>query len=329
MDMDELRHAINNFSFDRCKGGNQGFNRILIQLFGWLGHGMSSFINTCVYIWQDGEYQSWAKAERNFTWERIEHKLTNNITLVDNRGLSTMDSYEIGEIYAQLGNLLPLGQAVEWTKGFKLVNRILKSEKLVKYSDFIVPVYVHSARRTIYPEEMNELENVFKAARRLTGVCPIVVLTHKSSGNVTDTEKMFRDMGVDKIFLFENCTSEDHVKTRGRHEEVLKFLYEVIKDVQFAVEHQPQDPVKESIERKNFVMSYINKCELQAKQEEIEVQRALERVRLEKKKEEEEEEEEIKRQKERERQDQAMEEELQAEQERLRKKEKKKWKLFR
>lgn len=178
-------------------------------------------------------------------------------------------------------------------------------------------------------------------------MCPIVVLTHKSSGNVTETEKMFRDMGVDKIFSFENCTSEDHVKTRRRHEEVLTFLYEVIKDVQFAIEHQPQDPAKEFMERKSFVMNYIHECELKAQQEEIEIQRALERVRLEKKKEEEEEEEEIKRQKEKERQDQAMklkmrelerkrqmeldrqQEELQAEQERLRIKEKKKWRIFR
>ncbi|XP_073490837.1 uncharacterized protein [Aquarana catesbeiana] len=278
MDMDELRQAIDNFSFDRCKGGNKGFNRILIQLFGLMGHGRSTFINTCIYVWQDGEYQSWAEAnagESAVTWKRLPYKLTNNITLVDNRGLH---SYTIGDIYAQLGNLLPLGQAVQGTRGFELLDRIFKSEKLVKYSDFIVPVYVHSVGHPIFPDEMNELKNIFQAAGRLTGIYPIVVLTHKNSGFLTTVESSFRDMGVEKIFALENYTPEDHLKTRGRHEEVMKFLYEVIKNAKFRVEHETCDPVKHMHENTQFVMNYVHEREKKMEQENLEKRKAFERT---------------------------------------------------
>lgn len=106
MESDEMRRFINTFSFDQCKKGNQGFNRILIQLFGLLGHGKSSFINTCIYVWQDEEFQNWSKAvgeDGGHTQDRIPYKLTENITLVDNRGCSKMEDQEFGEIFAQLG----------------------------------------------------------------------------------------------------------------------------------------------------------------------------------------------------------------------------------
>ncbi|XP_040211802.1 capping protein inhibiting regulator of actin dynamics-like [Rana temporaria] len=285
MDMDELKHVINSFSFDRCKKGNQGFNRCLIQLFGLAGHGKSSFINTCVYVWQDGEYKNWAKAAEGYggkTTERIPHKITSNITLVDNRGWPKLDGYGSGEIFAQLGNLLPLGRGVEFTKGFGLVEKIVRSEKLVKDSDFIAPVFVHSVKHIIPTEEIEELKSVLHTAREMTGIYPIVVLTHKTYGNLTTVESSFRDMGIERIFAFENYTQEDHFKTRGRHEEVLKFLQEVIKDAQFRVEHQTRNPVKEMHDRKQFVMNYVHQREKKMEQEGLERKKALDRAMREK-----------------------------------------------
>ncbi|XP_072273147.1 uncharacterized protein [Pyxicephalus adspersus] len=286
MNMDELKQVINNFSFDRCKQGNQGFNRILIQLFGMLGHGKSSFINTCMYVWEDGEYLNWAKADEEYnghfgglTLERIPHKLTENIMLVDNRGLAVMDGYETGEIFAQLGNLLPLGKEVEWNHEFKLVEKTVQSEKLIKYSDFIVPVFVHSVKETFTAEKISDLKKVFHTARGLTGVYPIVVLTHRTFGNLTSVESTFKDMGIERIFSFENYTQEDHFKTRCRHEEVLKFLQEVIKDAQFRVEHQTRDPVIEMQERKQFVIKYVHEQEKRMTQIKLEKAKALEQAK--------------------------------------------------
>ncbi|XP_075037223.1 uncharacterized protein LOC142098345 [Mixophyes fleayi] len=285
MDIDEYKRIISNFSFDKCKRGNQGFNRILIQLFGLLGNGKSSFINTCKYVWEDGEYKNWANAadvDEGHTTERIPYKLTGNITLVDNRGYKALDSYETGEIFAQLGNLLPLGKMVEWSKGFSLVDRIVKAEKEIKTSDFIVPVFVHSVKRSIAPQEINDIKSVITTAMKQTGVYPIVVLTCKTTGSLTDTEATFRNMGVERIFSLENYTLQDNFKTRGRHEEVLKFLHEVIKDVQFRVD-LPRDPVREMKDRRQFIMNYVHESEIAKQGENLERQKAMEKALLERK----------------------------------------------
>ncbi|KAM3916920.1 uncharacterized protein RB166_016088 [Leptodactylus fuscus] len=284
MDSDQMRHYIKNFSFDKCKRGSQGFDRILIQLFGFLGHGKSSFINTCIYVWEDGEFQNWAKAwgsDGGSTTERIPYRLTQNISLVDNRGCGTMDDRESGEIYAQLGNLLPLGRTVEWSKGFGLAERIVKAEKEVKTSDFIIPVFVHSLKKRITEEDKEELKTLFKTATILTGVVPIVVLTNKTYGNLIETEGIFRDIGVDRFFSFENYTKKDHMKIRGKHEGVLKFLCEVIKDVQFRVE-QPRDPQKEMKDRRQYVLNYIHESDKKAERRKEEIKKAKEQALLEK-----------------------------------------------
>ncbi|XP_071978881.1 uncharacterized protein [Engystomops pustulosus] len=309
MDRDEMRQFIQNFSLDRCKRGSQGFNRILIQLFGLTGHGKSSFINTCIYVWEDQEFKNRAKAwgsDGAKTTERIPYKLTENITLVDNRGCVKMNDSEFGEIYAQLGNLLPLGKTVEWEKEFQLVERITKAEKQIKSSDFVFPVFIHSVRKEITEEEKMELKILLRTADKLTGVFPIVVLTHKTAGSLTEKEGIFRDMGVQKVFAFESYTQENHSKRREKHEELLKFLCEVIKDVQFHVEKIPRDPVKETAERRKFVLNYVHeaaKKERFRKEEEAEAfERALQQkkikeqekaMRMQKEREEEEDEEEI------------------------------------
>ncbi|XP_056391906.1 uncharacterized protein LOC130284947 [Hyla sarda] len=159
---------------------------------------------------------------------------------------------------------------------------MVQAEKKIKTSDFIIPVFVHSVKKEITKEDKEELKIIFHTAQKLTGVYPIVVLTHKTSGSLTETEGKFRDIGVERFFSFENYTREDHMKTRGKHEGVLKFLYEVIKDVQFRVD-QPRDPVKEMKERKQFVLNYVLECTKKEEQRKEEKARALEKALLEKK----------------------------------------------
>ncbi|KAG8538060.1 hypothetical protein GDO81_023368 [Engystomops pustulosus] len=146
MDEEERRRKIRDFSFDNCKRGNQGFQRILLQLFGYNGHGKSSFINSAICAWFKSDYKNYANAmdtDENPTTQRTSYTLTKNIVLVDNRGFCKMDSFEIGEVFAQLGNLLPLDQGVGWSKGFGLADRIVEAEPLVKASDFIIPIFVY------------------------------------------------------------------------------------------------------------------------------------------------------------------------------------------
>ncbi|XP_077350318.1 uncharacterized protein LOC144000385 isoform X1 [Lithobates pipiens] len=345
----ELRDRIGSFSFQKCRRGSQGFSRVLLQLFGFLGHGKSSFINTCKYVWEDMGFSNIAQAsddDEGHTMVRITYPLTRTITLVDNRGFCKMGSYETGEIFAQLGNLLPLDTPVEWNEGFGLANRIVEAENLVKVSDFIVPIFLYSAKKGICaededellelivtardltanlmplnmkvdwcqgfkladriveaeplvqpsdfispifvysvghspnPEEKQELKEILKTCREMTGVEAIIVLTHKSTGKLEKAEAMFRDLGATHVFSLENYTPKNQSTSTEVDNSVLKFLYEVVQDSIFRVGHS-RDPQKEMTERKIFVLNYIHNKELEAHIQKLEGQKAAENAQME------------------------------------------------
>ncbi|CAH2308202.1 Hypothetical predicted protein [Pelobates cultripes] len=276
-DIPRLRRNIQSFDFHHCSLGSQGFNRVLLQLFGFAGHGKSSFINSCKYVWDDGEFWNIAKAGRDDgarTTERISYELTKTITLVDNRGCFKMDDYEKGEIFAQLANLLPVDDPVEWTKGLGLMDQIFEAEYRINTSDFIVPIFIYSVTKSIASAEINGLRELLTVARDLTGIFPLVVLTHQTHGNVAKAQSLFRDMGVERIFTIENYTPEDHIKTRGRHEEVLNILNEVIKDVKFQMRDQ-QNPVMKLRERMQYMFKYVCERELRIWEEVKELEKAM------------------------------------------------------
>ncbi|XP_069838460.1 uncharacterized protein [Dendropsophus ebraccatus] len=270
MDIPEMTEHIKNFSLHNCD--NKGFKRVLLQLFGFLGQGKSSFINTCKYVLDDTEYKIYADVKNNDggnTTARITYPLTDTLTLVDNRGCSVMNTYETGEIFAQLGNLLPLDQEVEWSKDLKLVDRIVAAERYVQSSDFIFPIFVYSVKKGLASQEVPEIKELLDIAKNLTGICPVVVLTHKTHSNLRDVRAKFEDMDVERIFALENFTPEDHLKTRGKHEEVLKLFLEVIKDIQFRIQRF-SDPEEEREKRKQFVLRYIYETEVKKREEEME-----------------------------------------------------------
>ncbi|XP_044160994.1 uncharacterized protein LOC122945832 [Bufo gargarizans] len=262
-DPDRIRHNIGRFSFDHCTHGSQGFSRILIQMFGFAGHGKSAFINSCMYVWEDGSYKNSTSSADNYggqTLERRSYPLTETITLVDNRGFGIIGGYESGEIFAQLGNLLPLDEPVKWTKKYELINKINEAKDSVRVSDFVVPVLVYSITKSVTPEEEGELKAVLQISQTLTGIFPFVVLTNKTHGELTKREATFRSMGVNKIFSIENYTPEDHSKLRGKHEVVLKFLHEVVKEVQIQAE-KPRNPEREMRRRRRYVKMYVKERE--------------------------------------------------------------------
>ncbi|OCT64734.1 hypothetical protein XELAEV_18045831mg [Xenopus laevis] len=86
--VDHVRDYIQRFSLDNCALGNQGYNRVLLQLFGYMGHGKSSLINSCKYVLDDGEYRIHANAlasHTSVTFNRTAYPLTDTITIVDNK----------------------------------------------------------------------------------------------------------------------------------------------------------------------------------------------------------------------------------------------------
>ncbi|XP_077129846.1 uncharacterized protein LOC143785062 [Ranitomeya variabilis] len=269
MDSQCMRNYISTFRLEDGPRGNQGYCRVLLQIFGLTGHGKSSFINSCKYVVDDGPYMAHAKvagsAEKPETMIRHQYRLTETITLVDNRGCVKMDKNEIGEIYAQLGNFLPLEKKVNWQTGFHdMMELLLQSERLDLSSDFIVPVLIYSADCLV--ANVNEMKEILIAARDITGLFPTVVLTHEISHHLSQVKESFRTMGVKNMFSLENYTAKDNVKTRGKHETILRCVQEIIKDVEFRMLDE-RDAIGDRIGRKRFLLEFAHRRELERKQQ--------------------------------------------------------------
>ncbi|CAJ0945513.1 unnamed protein product [Ranitomeya imitator] len=161
MNPDQLKKSILDFSlghqgflsslwklFGFTSHGDQGYSRVLLQVFGYIGHGKSSFINSCKYVMEEGEefieYANAGDDHQTMTLERKAYNLTKNITIVDNRGCITMGSFQRAEIYAQLGNFLPIGEKVEWMKDYTgMMTKVEDAALNPNYSDFIVPMLIY------------------------------------------------------------------------------------------------------------------------------------------------------------------------------------------
>ncbi|KAM3916530.1 uncharacterized protein RB166_015769 [Leptodactylus fuscus] len=265
MDIEQLKQYILCYSLNNCPLGNQGFNRVLIQLMGYLGHGKSSLINSCKYALHDKEFTTHAasgSADGGLTTVRNAYPLTHTITMVDNRGCATLNSFETGEFYTQLANFVPLNTGVEWTKEFDdVLNRLEDSDIEPNFSDIIVPVYVYSVKREIADNEVAELKTFLKTCRDLTGIFPIIVLTHKTSGPFSKFRDIFEGMGAEEIFSVENYTQEDNLKTLGRHLQFLNLIHKVLLNVNFRMSEE-RNPRKERAERKKFLHKFFHEREV-------------------------------------------------------------------
>ncbi|XP_073502183.1 uncharacterized protein [Phyllobates terribilis] len=236
MDLDKLKESFLNFTLDDWPWGNQGYSRVLLQLFGYTGHERSSFINSCKYVLDEGEeFIEYAKAGAAIgaiTMERKAYNLTRNITIVDNRGCPTMSSFQRAEIYAQLGNFFPIGEKVEWMTNFTdMMCRLEDAELNPNYSDFIVPILIYSATCWFGEDGRQELYELLKNSVKMTGVVPIIVITKKNSGDFIKIENEFKLMGAEVVISIENYTEEDHIKTRVKTKDILTILHNALEDV--------------------------------------------------------------------------------------------------
>ncbi|XP_073416541.1 uncharacterized protein [Dendrobates tinctorius] len=269
MDPDQLKENVLKFSLDDGPRGNQGYSRVVLQLFGYLGHGMSSFINSCKYALEEREeFIQYAKAGGYadvITLERTAYDLTRNITIVDNRGCPHMSSFHRAEIYTQLGNFLPIGEKVEWTKNYTdMMTRLEDAERNPNYSDFIVPIFISRATCCLSVCEIETLKELLSNCVKMTGVFPIIVITHKTSGDFKEIEKKFRLMGAEVVISIENYTEEDHIKTRGKTKDILMVIHSALEDVRYRL-RQERNPQKDWRERKKFLLEYIQKADLKLK----------------------------------------------------------------
>ncbi|CAH2308223.1 Hypothetical predicted protein [Pelobates cultripes] len=285
MDYHQLRDDIRNYSLDDCARGNQGYNRVLLQLFGYTGHGKSSFINSCKFV-LTGEYRTIAEAGERAsgatTFMRRPYELTDTITIVDNRGFGTMNSYEKLQIYCQLGNFLPLNRNVEWIRDYNsLMENLENSDFDPNYTDLIVPLFIYSGRRNLaqgqhlessrkqVPRDIGVVIRGAQACTQMTGIVPIIVLTNKARGDFRELEMKFKDLGAEVVYDVENYTTEEHQRIDTTDTDILNIMYNALEDVKFHME-QIRDPKQERIDHKIFLLNMAHEC---VQQDKIEAKR--------------------------------------------------------
>ncbi|XP_040211826.1 uncharacterized protein LOC120942928 [Rana temporaria] len=288
MDIRQLKDNIRSFSLEDGDLGSQGYKRVLLQLFGFTGHGKSSFINSCMYVLEEGEnFIEYAEARETlegYTMIRNAYPLTDQITIVDNRGCSKLNDFERAEVYAQLGNCIPIGQKVDWEKNYSaMMEAIENSELEPNFTDFLVPIFVYRATKMI--NEMEEVKTFMENCVKMTGIVPIIVIAFKTKGDYLEVEKQFRLMGAETVIAIENYTTESKIKTLGRTTDILMVIDSALRNVRFHLE-QPRNPRRERIERKKFMYNYIHQIHLHQEREKHEKEKS-EREKEKKKQEEE------------------------------------------
>ncbi|CAI9540770.1 unnamed protein product, partial [Staurois parvus] len=127
--------------------------------------------------------------------------------------------------------------------------------------DFIVPIFVYSARHNISAGEQQDVKLFLDNCIKMTGIFPIIVLTFKTTGDYMETEKRFRLMGAETVIAIENYTRESNIKTLGKTTDILMVIHSALRNVRFRLE-QPRDSRKERIERKKFMYNYIHQIQL-------------------------------------------------------------------
>ncbi|OCT61911.1 hypothetical protein XELAEV_18047944mg [Xenopus laevis] len=256
MEYNQLRDYIQNFRLDNCPRGNQGYNQVLLQLFGFTGHGKSALINSLLYVLRSGKFTMNAKSGvfssgGAVTMERRAYEITPTITVVDNRGFGSMNDFERRMIYAQLGNFLPMNEKVEWKGDYEDFVALIEDSGLdPNYTDFIVPVFVYKVSVTLPEQEMSQMRDFFKNCR--------------NCGNYFKVEKMFQCLGAEVVVAVENYSKEDQLQTLGRNTDFLTLFKYALDNVTFRMEH-PRNPKEERIERKKFLLRYIHDIDMAEK----------------------------------------------------------------
>ncbi|XP_073491520.1 uncharacterized protein [Aquarana catesbeiana] len=273
----EMRDYIRTFSLDTLPHGNQGYQRVLLQLVGHIGSGKSALINSCKCVLDDGEFIMYAKATDApgaVTSSRTAYELTPTISIVDNRPVIIMMKMEMAEVYAQLGNFRPLNGPVNknWTF-YDYMTTLEETELNPNYTDLIVPVLVDDTRFH-FGSEQEEIQTFLRECKLMTGFIPIVVITNKGSRNTSEVRNKFIAMGAEQVIPVEIYTTENRERTRGKDTDILIFLYNALQDVAYYMSQQ-RDLRRERLERKKFLLKYMHDVEIEKK-----VQEALRKAEI-------------------------------------------------
>ncbi|XP_075687724.1 uncharacterized protein LOC142656684 [Rhinoderma darwinii] len=237
-----IRERINQFT----TGNVPGYERVVVQLFGMLGHGKSSLINSCLCVVKDSEYHNLAgagKSHGSMTTKRQEHKLTNVLVMVDNRGIQKWKCEETAEVCAQLCSLRDIGE-VTWDKdNLEETSKQLLHKYTNRPSDFILPVLVYSAITTLTNDDVYTMEKCITNSFKITGIHPIVVITKCTWSNVEEIKMKFGNLGVLKKIFLENYTENNCERTAQKDQKILDFVNMCVEEAERVLRlRQNEDP---------------------------------------------------------------------------------------
>ncbi|KAM4631896.1 uncharacterized protein O3C94_018465 [Discoglossus pictus] len=265
-DLESMREKVKGYkpgeTLQNIPGGIESVN---LQLYGLLGHGKTSLINSCIYVLKNQGYQNVAgagKSDGGLTVTRKKYKLTGSMDIVDNRGFNSFQEREILEVSAQLRSLRDF-EEVDWNKdNLKLTLRKFKEKYNEQCTYFTVPVFVYSATSTMHKGLFDEIMTFITKAFDITGIHPIIVITNSANQNTDDIVKQFGNMGAVHRIALENYTENNHKRNPDTDNNILSFLNKCIDEAERGIEkkmEEIQDPGK------NFINVGVKQIEEETK----------------------------------------------------------------
>ncbi|XP_007908425.1 uncharacterized protein LOC103189731 [Callorhinchus milii] len=207
--------------------------KISIRVFGKLGHGKSTFINNCLCVVKDSDYE-------NFTGEgpatggavnnRLEvHDLTSKVEIVDNRGLRNLNPREIHECNMQLDGVRKTQTQVcttGWASWAWFLD-IWKNRQEEWAETIHVPIFIYKADMPRITSEIDQLRQFIDNAYYYTGIYPIIVLmfAEKMAVSLDTFRGFFGNFHCTDTFPVNNY----HEKETNRNTETDTAILEIIR----------------------------------------------------------------------------------------------------
>ncbi|XP_073502099.1 uncharacterized protein [Phyllobates terribilis] len=253
---------------------NHGVQRVVLQMFGMLGHGKSSLINSCLCVMNGGGYNNTAPSGSNFggmTMERREFELTRKLVMIDNRGFNKLKPTEVLEARAQFRRLREMGK-VTWTGiSVKEAYSVYNEEERREPTDLVVPVLVQSCENKW--TENAEIERLMEDAYSITGIRPIIVITHSSSGNAAEFIQKLEKLQSTHFIPLENYTEINQEPNPETDRKIMEFLQTCIEEAESRIKKMSEEDPSERIVQQ--VTKQVNEETARLKQARDRLQKVL------------------------------------------------------
>ncbi|XP_060706421.1 uncharacterized protein LOC132832445 [Hemiscyllium ocellatum] len=211
--------------------------KLSIRLFGRMGHGKSTFINNCLCVINDTEYRNEAAEgdpQGSFTVELKRYRLSDYVEIVDNIGGKSYSSNEIYEFCTQLDGYRKVGKQVGSGGWGSYFWDCMTSRDADWQNMMYIPIIIYRGDFPSFEKEKPMIKPLIDNARNITGIWPIIVVTHATEIGNFNVKAIFQSLHCPDVFLLNNYYCKDDQKVPvERNEEtdemILKILLQCLK----------------------------------------------------------------------------------------------------